>query len=680
MSAGRLSLHAMAGAVAPSCVKCPPHVQTELKFLWEGADSMDSPLFLQRRGVRLLRRVSIRKRLTFLTIAFLILSVCFLFYLVAVSIDRDRAEMSNHNTHTLETMSNLLNNKIQTLYTVTKAPVIFTPDRSLVYEYLSVYDQGTLDRHPEVTDFSYQNACLIFAQEMFGLYSPEARRISIYKPDGFGYQFFSGQDRPPEIHGNSTTLRVFADPQEEWFSLLNEGLGRMELFPYSLLENESDFPLRDVSLYAGRAIVDSSNSHIIGYIVVRSDISELQSFLEKSLSFPFQRYGFFTMEGELLFGSLPEEQAAALLENAAFDSANELAQSSDLTLTLEDGSAAQYHYTTVGGEGIFILETPLLPLTVGTVVRHLPLFLLVGALLVLLTVFMRRLARSVTQPLARLQAACEGIRRGDYSPVTDTPGRDELATFTETFNTMAREIDDLIHEGYEKDLAATRLELQMLRLQINPHFLYNTLESIHSVAYLEGNREVGEMAVLLARILRYGVSAPGGPVTLRDEANNLADYIRLQELRYRGTVSFLVSIDPGVLTCACPRMILQPVVENALYHGVSSLERGGMVQVLGYREEDRLVLRVSDNGQGMEPERAALLNDYINGRNKAFQSIGLKNVNRRIRLSYGDEFGVQIQSVPGRGTMITVTLPAREPEQEGDASNGHTDTTHPCGG
>ena len=641
---------------------------------------MDSPLFSQRRGVRLLRRVSIRKRLTFLTIAFLILSICFLFYLVAVSIDRDRAEMSNHNTHTLETMSNLLNNKIQTLYTVTKAPVIFTPDRSLVYEYLSVYDQGTLDRHPEVTDFSYQNACLIFAQEMFGLYSPEARRISIYKPDGFGYQFFSGQDRPPQIHGNSTTLRVFADPQEEWFSLLDEGLGRMELFPHSLLENESDFPLRDVSLYAGRAIVDSSNSHIIGYIIVRSDISELQSFLDKSLEFSSQRYGFFTLEGDLLFGSLPEEQAVSLLENAAFDSANELAQSSDLTMTLEDGSAAQYHYTTVGGEGIFILETPLHPLTMRKVMRHLPLFLVVGALLVLLTVFMRRLARSVTQPLARLQAACEGIRRGDYSPVTDTPGRDELATFTETFNTMAREIDDLIHEGYEKDLAATRLELQMLRLQINPHFLYNTLESIHSVAYLEGNREVGEMAVLLARILRYGVSAPGGPVTLRDEANNLADYIRLQELRYRGTVSFLVSIDPGVLTCACPRMILQPVVENALYHGVSSLERGGMVQVLGYREEERLVLRVSDNGQGMEPERAALLNDYINGRNKAFRSIGLKNVNRRIRLSYGEEFGVQIQSVLGRGTMITVTLPAREPEQEGDASNGHTDTTHPCGG
>lgn len=641
---------------------------------------MDSPLFSQRRGVRLLRRVSIRKRLTFLTIAFLILSICFLFYLVAVSIDRDRAEMSNHNTHTLETMSNLLNNKIQTLYTVTKAPVIFTPDRSLVYEYLSVYDQGTLDRHPEVTDFSYQNACLIFAQEMFGLYSPEARRISIYKPDGFGYQFFSGQDRPPQIHGNSTTLRVFADPQEEWFSLLDEGLGRMELFPHSLLENESDFPLRDVSLYAGRAIVDSGNSHIIGYIIVRSDISELQSFLDKSLEFSSQRYGFFTLEGDLLFGSLPEEQAVSLLENAAFDSANELAQSSDLTMTLEDGSAAQYHYTTVGGEGIFILETPLHPLTMRTVMRHLPLFLLVGALLVLLTVFMRRLARSVTQPLARLQTACEGIRRGDYSPVTDTPGRDELATFTETFNTMAREIDDLIHEGYEKDLAATRLELQMLRLQINPHFLYNTLESIHSVAYLEGNREVGEMAVLLARILRYGVSAPGGPVTLRDEANNLADYIRLQELRYRGTVSFLVSIDPGVLTCACPRMILQPVVENALYHGVSSLERGGMVQVLGYREEERLVLRVSDNGQGMEPERAALLNDYINGRNKAFRSIGLKNVNRRIRLSYGEEFGVQIQSVLGRGTMITVTLPAREPEQEGDAADAHTDTTHPCGG
>lgn len=133
-----------------------------------------------------------------------------------------------------------------------------------------------------------------------------------------------------------------------------------------------------------------------------------------------------------------------------------------------------------------------------TVMRHLPLFLLVGALLVLLTVFMRRLARSVTQPLARLQTACEDPARG-LQPGDGYARRDEPGHLTETFNTMARKIDDLIHEGYEKDLAATRLELQMLRLQINPHFLYNTLESIHSVAYLEGNREVGEMAVLLAR-------------------------------------------------------------------------------------------------------------------------------------------------------------------------------------
>ena len=207
----------------------------------------------------------------------------------------------------------------------------------------------------------------------------------------------------------------------------------------------------------------------------------------------------------------------------------------------------------------------------------------------------------------------------------------------------------------------------MLRIQINPHFLYNTLESIHSVAYLEGNREVGEMAVLLARILRYGVSDPSGPVTLRDEAKNLDDYIRLQELRYHGTVRFAVSIDPGILDSACLRMILQPIVENALYHGVSSLERGGQVQVLGYRDGENLVLRISDNGQGMEEDKVRLLNDYLCGKNEAFRSIGLKNVSRRIRLCYGEAYGVLVQSAPGRGTMVTVTLPVRtQPNQKGD--------------
>lgn len=631
---------------------------------------MKLPARRQRRGIRLLRRVSIRARLSLLTIAFLILSISFLSYLIAVSIDRDRAEMSSRNTHTLETASNILGNKLQTLYTVTKAPIIFTPDRSLVYEYLSIYDQGTLDRHPELTDFTYQNACLFFAQELFGLYSAEARRITIYKPDGSGYQFFSGADRPREIHGNSVTLRVSVDPESEWIGQLDEGLGLMKLIPCDQTADETNFPSRETSLYAGRAIVDSSNSHIIGYILVRSDISELQKFLEGSLSFSSQRYGFYSLDGDLLFGDLPADRAAAVLENADITTDDIRSQSSEITLSA-DGGSMQYHYTIVNNDCIFLLETPLTPLTVRTVLRHLPLFLLVGALFILLGIFMRLLTLSVTQPLVRLQRACERISRGDYTPVSDNTGHDELATFTGAFNSMAQEIDDLIHEGYEKDLAATRLELQMLRIQINPHFLYNTLESIHSVAYLEGNREVGEMAVLLARILRYGVSDPSGPVTLRDEAKNLDDYIRLQELRYHGTVRFAVSIDPGILDCACLRMILQPIVENALYHGVTSLERGGQVQVLGYRDGENLVLRISDNGQGMEEDRVRLLNDYICGKNEAFRSIGLKNVSRRIRLCYGEDYGVLVQSAPGRGTMVTVTLPVRtqpktQPNQKGD--------------
>ena len=156
------------------------------------------------------------------------------------------------------------------------------------------------------------------------------------------------------------TLRVSVDPESEWIGQLDEGLGLMKLIPCDQTADETNFPSRETSLYAGRAIVDSSNSHIIGYILVRSDISELQKFLEESLSFSSQRYGFYSLDGDLLFGDLPADRAAAVLENADITTDDIRSQSSEITLSA-DGGSMQYHYTIVNNDCIFLLETPLTP-------------------------------------------------------------------------------------------------------------------------------------------------------------------------------------------------------------------------------------------------------------------------------------------------------------------------------
>lgn len=611
-----------------------------------------------------LRRYTIRRRLFLLNIGIILLSLLLLSYLISVSVERDIAEANNQNLHTLESSSVTLQNTTDSLSTVTMSPILSWPNQSEVYNHLTIMDEGLQDRHPEVNDFNFRNVCQSFSQEMFGLYFSDVRRITILKTDGTGYQSFSSADRPPNLYGNAMTIDLSVSTDAPWFRSLNQARGRMKLFPADWLSDETLFPLRENSLYAGRAIVNSDTFHIIGYIVLRSDISDLKAQVEQALEFPGQAYGFFNSEGSLLFGTLAEEQAAVLLKEADSLSSGEESGSSSQVVFYESSQSRRgigptlYNYSQIYGDYFLILETPLFPLVRRTVVRHLPLFLALGAFLVLLAVFFRKISQSVTGPIGRLQRACRYIQAGDYSIVIKDTGSDEITEFTKSFNAMTKEINTLIHEGYEKDLLASRLELQMLRMQINPHFLYNTLESIHAVAYLQGNQEVGQMAILLGRILRYGVTNPSDEVPVRAEAENLNDYVALQKLRYQGSVAFLIMIDEGILDCSIIKVALQPIVENALYHGITSLEQGGMVQVMGYRQEERLVFQIIDNGLGMEEGQVQLLNGYIQGKNKEYHSIGLKNVNRRIQLTYGKEYGVLVQSAPGRGTMVTVTLPA----------------------
>lgn len=310
------------------------------------------------------------------------------------------------------------------------------------------------------------------------------------------------------------------------------------------------------------------------------------------------------------------------------------------------------------------METPYAPIIRdGLLYQALPL----GILLVFFFGFMllmNRTVLSITGPLSRMEKACQTIQTGDFSCIVEDDSHDELSDFAHSFNTMAKEIDCLIHEVYEKQTIQAQTELQMLRAQINPHFVYNTLETIRASAKRHEEEDLSQMAYLLSKILRYGVTAGSDYVTVEQEMNHLNDYISLQKLHYRNRVSFHVFIEPKLYSCRMIRLVLQPIVENALYHGIQSIEGNGMIEVIGSRSDKNIVFRITDNGKGIEPGILERLNDYLYGRNDDFKSIGIKNVNRRIGLSYGEGYGIKIQSVPGNGTMVTVEIPLITEEGE----------------
>ena len=224
---------------------------------------------------------------------------------------------------------------------------------------------------------------------------------------------------------------------------------------------------------------------------------------------------------------------------------------------------------------------------------------------------------------------------------------------------MTSEIQLLIQEKYEQKLQYNHLEIQMLRAQINPHFLYNTLESISAGAYLKGEKELAYMAVLLGRSLRYSISQPDDTVTVRQELDELHDYMELQKIRYKEQLNFCVSIEEELYDHRILKLLLQPLIENAVYHGISMQTQNGSIELLGYVKNEKIIFKVIDNGPGIEEPYLTDLNDYIQGKNEKFKTIGLRNVNRRIQLFYGSQYDVHIESSPPFGTSVIVVIPAR---------------------
>ena len=283
-----------------------------------------------------------------------------------------------------------------------------------------------------------------------------------------------------------------------------------------------------------------------------------------------------------------------------------------------------------------------------------------------------KLSGGITRPIRELSTAAKEISTGNLTGVdVVVSSKDEMKLLTDTFNNMRKNIIELVNEIKEKselDKLLKEMELRSLQNQMNPHFLFNTLNNVSRMAYLEDAFETTKLVNAISALLRYNLTNLDQPSTLGEETAVVNDYFFIQQTRFGERISFTTNIEDDCLHFAIPRMTLQPIIENAFIHGVESYEWGGWIRLAIFRRGKEILAEVSDNGNGMDNDTKNRLLSYLNDRGTEYISIGkkasghstgigVKNVIKRLQLFYQTKSVIEIDSEEGQGTIFRIKIP-----------------------
>ncbi|TVR69279.1 MAG: sensor histidine kinase [Spirochaetaceae bacterium] len=293
------------------------------------------------------------------------------------------------------------------------------------------------------------------------------------------------------------------------------------------------------------------------------------------------------------------------------------------------------------------------------------------------------ISRHLSRPILKLRSSMRAVERGDFDIAADVTSNNEIGDLARDFNIMLARIKELVQRNAEEQEEKRRSELLALQNQITPHFLYNTLDSIIWMAEGKQHEEVVKMVSALARLLRLSISRGDELVSIRDEMEHIHNYLTIQKLRYRDKLDFRIQVDPEIMHLQVPKVILQPLVENAIYHGIKNRDEGGCVTVTGMVRDREVRLTVADDGVGMEEDqRIAVLaggrsmtagettaGPANSSRHTTLLSrrprVGVNNVNERIKLYFGPAYGLSFRGNNGRGTIVEIHLPIVPPPGNG---------------
>ena len=265
----------------------------------------------------------------------------------------------------------------------------------------------------------------------------------------------------------------------------------------------------------------------------------------------------------------------------------------------------------------------------------------------------------ITIPIRKLELSVNEIEKGNLNAKVDAEGSYEIRHLGQSVQNMAKQIQVLMADIVSEHEKKRKQEFDTLQSQINPHFLYNTLDIIVWMIENEKPDQAVKAVTALARFFRISLSRGKSIITVKDELEHVRNYLMIQHMRFKNRFSYTIEAEDEVLEFASLKLMLQPLVENAIYHGMEFMDGDGEIFISAWKEGEDLYLKVSDNGLGMTEEQVfRLFSDTPHTGSSRGSGIGVKNVNERIRLYFGSEYGLSIESEPDEGTVVTIHLPA----------------------
>lgn len=583
-----------------------------------------------------MRKVSFYKRLLFLFQLLLILIFLSMTAIIVQSIRDYRETIAFETAQQISDYENTIHSAISTLDTVTKYQIIQN-----AYGSSGIYSQLLMNQGRWSSDYTVNSRIMEEMRPMYGI-DQSIYLISVLDRSACHIYFYRDA---PVYH------TVQDNPDASYLRLAAEAGGSLVVMNSQDLD--SILPTLPENYLCGvRSIIDLFPKEQIGTALCCVDTSSALEAFQLSRRFVNEEICFFDKSNTPLLGTLPSSCAETLRQVTPDHESNISSH-----LLKENGTTYLYYHSQFADGSLCVVRIPY-----GEIINDIfhkntgiLIFLLISV--ILMVVLSKILVDSIRMPIQSLSEACQDVRDGHFGILLEDDASDEMHDLISSFNEMSEKIAFLIDEVYRKEAMQSKTELQLLRSQINPHFMYNTLETIRSSALMKQDSDIVEMVSLFGQLLRYGISNTSALVTTDQVLDYLNAYIRLQQLHYKQSCIVNIAFDPALENCYMLKLLLQPLLENCIYHSAGDSNQPCMIDIIGYAEFDCMVFKVSDNGRGVSLENVRKINDYINDRNSDFSSIGLRNVNRRIKLYYGNEYGIIFESIENYGSTVTVTIP-----------------------
>ena len=275
----------------------------------------------------------------------------------------------------------------------------------------------------------------------------------------------------------------------------------------------------------------------------------------------------------------------------------------------------------------------------------------------------RMISAHITKPLRKLELSMRKVQDGDFSAPAISGRSKEVVSLSASYGIMVKRIEELMEEVRRTEAVKRQRELDALQAKINPHFLYNTLDSVVWMAETGNKQGIVKMVTALASLFRISIAKGHDVITLKEEFSHVRSYLEIQSMRYRNKFSFSIELPEELEDAPTIKLIVQPIVENSIYHGIKYLQEEGVIKISASDDgKGGIRISVSDNGVGMtEDVRSTLLEPGGRSHLSDGNGIGLENINERIKLSYGDSYGIEIESEPDEGTTVNITIPHLPP-------------------